>query len=155
MSVPGDGTLLRVMLPSAPSRAMTKEKEVITMARVLVVDDDPDVRQLVEMKLRLDGIETLTAANGQEALDMLAEHDVDLVVLDLMMPVMDGIETCKRIRADESRSELPVIMLTANSQATDIQTGLLTGATDYVVKPFSPRELLSRVRGSLARAGVR
>ncbi len=125
------------------------------MARVLVVDDDPDVRQLVEMKLRLDGIETLTATNGQEALDVLATNDVDLVVLDLMMPVMDGIETCRRIREAEDMAELPVIMLTAKAQASDIQTGFATGATDYVVKPFSPRELLSRVRGSLARAGVR
>jgi DNA-binding response OmpR family regulator len=125
------------------------------MARVLVVDDDPDVRQLVEMKLRLDGIETLTATNGQEALDVLATNDVDLVVLDLMMPVMDGIETCRRIREAEDTADLPVIMLTAKAQASDIQIGFSTGATDYVVKPFSPRELLSRVRGSLARAGVR
>ena len=125
------------------------------MARVLVVDDDPDVRQLVEMKLRLDGIETLTATNGQEALDVLASNDVDLVVLDLMMPVMDGIETCRRIREAEDMADLPVIMLTAKAQASDIQSGFSTGATDYVVKPFSPRELLSRVRGSLARAGVR
>jgi len=124
------------------------------MARVLVVDDDPDVRQLVEMKLRLDGIETLTAANGQEALDVLEANDVDLVVLDLMMPVMDGIETCRRIREADDMAELPVIMLTAKAQAADIQTGFATGATDYVVKPFSPRELLSRVRGSLARAGA-
>ena len=125
------------------------------MARVLVVDDDPDVRQLVEMKLRLDGIETLTATNGQEALDVLATNDVDLVVLDLMMPVMDGIEACRRIREAEDMADLPVIMLTAKAQASDIQTGFATGATDYVVKPFSPRELLSRVRGTLARAGVR
>lgn len=125
------------------------------MARVLVVDDDPDVRHLVEMKLRLDGIETLTATNGQEALDVLAANDVDLVVLDLMMPVMDGIEACRRIREVDAMVDLPVIMLTAKAQASDIQAGFSTGATDYVVKPFSPRELLSRVRGSLARAGVR
>lgn len=127
----------------------------IGMARVLVVDDDPDVRQLVEMKLRLDGIETLVAKNGQEALDVLAAEHVDLVVLDVMMPVMDGIETCRRIREDESNAALPIIMLTAKAQAADIQSGFSTGATDYVVKPFSPRELLSRVRGNLARAGIR
>lgn len=125
------------------------------MARVLVVDDDPDVRQLVEMKLRLDGIETLVAKNGQEALDVLAVEHVDLVVLDVMMPVMDGMETCRRIREDESNAGLPIIMLTAKAQSSDIQSGFATGATDYVVKPFSPRELLSRVRGSLARAGIR
>ena len=86
---------------------------------------------------------------------MLASHEIDLVVLDLMMPVMDGIEACRKIREDEAMAELPIIMLTAKAQASDIQTGFSTGATDYVVKPFSPRELLSRVRGSLARAGVR
>jgi DNA-binding response OmpR family regulator len=125
------------------------------MARVLVVDDDPDVRQLVEMKLRLDGIETLTATNGQEALDVLASNDIDLVVLDVMMPVMDGIEACRRIREMEDLSDLPIIMLTAKAQASDIQSGFATGATDYVVKPFSPRELLSRVRNGLARVGAR
>jgi two-component system phosphate regulon response regulator PhoB len=125
------------------------------MATVLVVDDDPDVRQLVEMKLRLDGIETLTATNGIEALDMLEKAHVDLVILDVMMPVMDGIETCSRIRQVEAFADLPVIMLTAKAQAGDIQDGFATGATDYVVKPFSPRELLSRVRGNLARAGIR
>ena len=125
------------------------------MATVLVVDDDPDVRQLVEMKLRLDGIETLTATNGVEALDMLEKAHVDLVVLDVMMPVMDGIETCSRIRKIDAFADLPVIMLTAKAQAGDIQEGFATGATDYVVKPFSPRELLSRVRGNLARSGIR
>lgn len=125
------------------------------MATVLVVDDDPDVRQLVEMKLRLDGIETLTATNGVEALDMLEKAHIDLVVLDVMMPVMDGIETCSRIRKIDAFADLPVIMLTAKAQAGDIQEGFATGATDYVVKPFSPRELLSRVRGNLARAGIR
>ena len=125
------------------------------MARVLVVEDDPDVRRLVEMKLKLDGIETLTATNGQEALDVLAESPVDLVILDLQMPVMGGIETCRRIREDDELSGIPIVMLTARAQAADIQEGLSTGADDYVVKPFSPRELLGRVRGILNRAGAR
>ena len=125
------------------------------MATVLVVDDDPDVRQLVEMKLRLDGIETIAVTNGVEALDALEKSHIDLVVLDVMMPVMDGIETCSRIREIEAFADLPVIMLTAQAQAGDIHEGFATGATDYVVKPFSPRELLSRVRGNLARAGIR
>lgn len=124
------------------------------MAKVLVVEDDPDVRRLVEMKLRLDGIETLTATNGREALDLLAVEKVDLVVLDLMMPVMGGIETCRSIREEASLAHIPIIMLTARAQAADIHEGLSAGATDYVVKPFSPRELLSRVRGTLGRAGV-
>ncbi len=125
------------------------------MARVLVVDDDPDVRKLVEMKLRLDGIDTLVAGNGAEALEVLANEPVDLVVLDLMMPVMDGLETCRHMVSDPTLAEIPVIMLTARAQAADIEAGFATGATDYIVKPFSPRELLSRVRGVLLRSGVR
>lgn len=122
------------------------------MSRVLVVDDDPDVRRLVEMKLKLDGIETLGATNGAEALQILEEEAVDLVVLDLMMPVMDGMEVCRRMRNDPRFQRVPIIMLTARAQPADIERGFAQGATDYVVKPFSPRELLSRVRGVLARA---
>lgn len=125
------------------------------MAHVLIVDDDPDVRQLIEMKLKLDGIRTSGATNGQEALDLLSKEQVDLVVLDLMMPVMDGYETCKRMRAEQGTADIPVIMLTARAQAADMQEGFLHGANDYVVKPFSPRELLSRVRSTLLRNGVR
>lgn len=122
------------------------------MATVLVVDDDRDIRELVAMKLRFDGIEVLAAANGQEALEVLGRNDVDLVVLDLMMPVMDGIETCRQIRASQDWKELPVIMLTAKAQSDDVELGFDVGATDYVIKPFSPRELLSRVRSTLARS---
>ena len=125
------------------------------MARILVVDDDPDVRRLVEMKLHLDGIETVSAADGAEALEILGQESIDLVVLDLMMPVMDGYEVCRRMQADPALSSTPVIMLTARAQANDIEAGFDIGATDYIVKPFSPRELLSRVRGVLLRAGVR
>ena len=125
------------------------------MARVLVVDDDPDVRRLVEMKLHLDGIDTVSATNGAEALEVLGTEQVDLVILDLMMPVMDGLEVCRRMQEDAVLTAVPVIMLTARAQADDIETGFETGATDYIVKPFSPRELLSRVRGVLLRAGVR
>ena len=125
------------------------------MTTVLIVEDDPDIRRLVELKLSLDGIETLSATNGREALDLLASRKVDLAILDVTMPVMGGVETCRRIRADESLADLPIIMLTARADTTDIQDGLSAGATDYVVKPFSPRELLSRVRGTLARSAQR
>ncbi len=122
------------------------------MARVLVVDDDPDVRALVELKLRLEGLEVVTAETGEEALAMLSMQSFDLVVLDLMMPGIDGIEVCRRIR--ERNADLPVIMLTARAQESDVERGLTVGATDYVTKPFSPRELMLRVRGVLRRAGV-
>ncbi len=124
------------------------------MARVLVVDDDPDVRSLVELKLRLEGLEVVTAASGEEALAQLSVQTVDLVVLDLMMPGIDGIEVCRRIRDTAEIAHLPVIMLTARAQEKDVERGLTVGATDYVVKPFSPRELMVRVRGALRRAGV-
>lgn len=119
------------------------------MSTVLIVDDDPDVRRLVEMKLELEGLDVLTAATGQEALSVLDGEKVDLVVLDLMMPVMDGLETCRRIRQDSRFVELPVLMLTARAHYTDVEKGFEAGATDYVVKPFSPRELLGRVRSIL------
>ena len=122
------------------------------MARVLVVDDDPDVRNLVELKLRLEGLEVVTAGTGEEALAQLSVQDVDLVVLGLMMPGMDGIEVCRRIRDDARTAHLPVIMLTARAREKDVERGLTVGATDYVVKPFSPRELMVRVRGALRRA---
>ena len=124
------------------------------MARVLVVDDDPDVRSLVELKLRLEDLEVVTAASGEEALAQLSVQDVDLVVLDLMMPGIDGVEVCRRIRENPDTSHLPVIMLTARAQEKDVERGFTVGATDYVVKPFSPRELMVRVRGALRRAGV-
>ncbi len=121
------------------------------MSTVLIVDDDPDVRRLVEMKLELEGLVTFTATNGREALDLLENQDVDLVILDLMMPVMDGLETCKAIRADERLTDVPILMLTARAHYTEVEHGFAAGATDYVVKPFSPRELLGRVRSILGR----
>lgn len=124
------------------------------LASVLIVDDDPDVRRLVEMKLELEGLLTITASNGEEALAALENESVDLVVLDLMMPVMDGLEACRRLRADQRFTDLPVLMLTARAHYTDVEKGFEAGATDYVVKPFSPRELLARVRSILDRSMV-
>lgn len=122
--------------------------------RVLVVDDDPDVRRLIEMKLRLEGIETTLAANGSEALVAMEREGFDLVILDLMMPVLDGVETCRRLRQDERYAGVPVLMLTARAQVVDIERGFDAGATDYMVKPFSPRELSDRVVGLLAGRGA-
>jgi len=116
------------------------------MTTVLIVDDDPDVRKLVELKLQTSGYETRIAGNGVEGLDALEAHDIDIVVLDLMMPVMDGLEMCSRMRMDDRFRDIPVVMLTARAQPADIERGFELGATDYVVKPFSPRELVSRIR---------
>jgi DNA-binding response OmpR family regulator len=120
------------------------------MASVLVVDDEPIVRDVVVRYLRREGFETLEAGDGLQAQELLLSHEPSLVVLDLMLPGMDGLQLCQWIRA---RSDLPVIMLTARTEEADRIVGLELGADDYVTKPFSPRELAARVRTVLRRSG--
>jgi DNA-binding response OmpR family regulator len=119
------------------------------MATVLVVDDEPIVRDVVVRYLRREGYETLEAGDGLDAQELLRRHEPSLVVLDLMLPGMDGLQLCQWIRA---RSELPVIMLTARAEEADRIVGLELGADDYLTKPFSPRELAARVRTVLRRS---
>jgi len=120
-----------------------------TVATILVVDDEPIVRDVVVRYLRRDGYRTLEAGNGDEA-QLLIEHDPPaLVVLDVMLPGIDGLELCRWIRA---RSDLPIVMLTARGEEADRIVGLEFGADDYLTKPFSPRELAVRVRNLLRRA---
>jgi DNA-binding response OmpR family regulator len=119
------------------------------MATVLVVDDEPIVRDVVVRYLRREGYETLEAGDGVQAQELLREHEPSLVVLDLMLPGMDGLQLCQWIR---TRSELPVIMLTARAEEADRIGGRELGADDYVTKPFSPRELAARVRTVLRRS---
>lgn len=120
------------------------------MARVLVVDDDPTVAEVVLGYLRRDGFEAAHAADGLSALAIAAAAPPDLVVLDLMLPGIDGLEVCRRLRAVDPG--LPVVMLTARGEEEDRIAGLEVGADDYVVKPFSPRELALRVRSVLRRS---
>jgi DNA-binding response OmpR family regulator len=119
------------------------------VASVLVVDDEPIVRDVVVRYLQREGYETLEAGDGLRAQELLRKHEPSLVVLDLMLPGMDGLELCRWIRA---RSELPVIMLTARAEEADRIVGLELGADDYLTKPFSPRELAVRVRAVLRRS---
>jgi DNA-binding response OmpR family regulator len=123
------------------------------MTRVLVVDDDVTVREVVVTYLRAAGHEVDETADGEGALALLRDHPADLVVLDLMLPGIDGLEVCERLRA--RGDDLPVIMLTALGSETDRVVGLERGADDYVTKPFSPRELVLRVDSVLRRAGER
>jgi DNA-binding response OmpR family regulator len=123
------------------------------MARVLVVDDDVTVREVVVTYLRAGGYDVGEAADGESALEQLGAEPADLLVLDLMLPGIDGLEVCQRIRA--GGDDLPVIMLTALGSETDRVVGLEHGADDYVTKPFSPRELVLRVESVLRRAGER
>jgi len=116
---------------------------------ILVVDDEPRMARFVQMNLELEGFRVATAANGIEALRQVREALPDLVILDVMMPEMDGYETLEHIRAIAS---VPVIMLTVKAEEEDKVRGLELGADDYVTKPFSPRELISRVKAALRRA---
>ncbi len=116
---------------------------------VLVVEDDPNISEVVVRYLAREGLEVTAVADGRDALDAAAARWPDLVVLDLMLPGIDGLEVCRRLRA---RAPVPVIMLTARGDEEDRVLGLELGADDYVVKPFSPRELTARVRAVLRRA---
>ena len=116
---------------------------------ILVVEDERSIRTIVEYALRDAGFRVLTAARGDDAMGVVAAEPVDLVVLDIMLPGLDGLEVCKRIRAERS---IPIIMLSARGEELDKVLGLELGADDYVTKPFSPRELVSRVKANLRRA---
>jgi two-component system response regulator MprA len=121
------------------------------MAHILVVDDEPAVRRALERALRLDKHEVELAIDGEEALDRLAERPADAVILDVMMPGVDGLEVCRRMRSGGDKT--PVLMLTARDAIDDRVLGLDVGADDYLVKPFALRELQARLRALLRRAG--
>ena len=116
--------------------------------RIAVIDDEQAIAEAVALRLRNEGYEVATASDGLAALDLVAEFDPHLVVLDLMLPGLDGIEVCRRI---QEGCRLPVVMLTAKDDETDMLLGLDVGADDYITKPFSPRELVARVRAVLRR----
>lgn len=121
------------------------------MPKILVVDDEPDAVELIGFNLKKAGFEVVTALDGAEALRSARMHLPDLVLLDLMLPEIDGLEVCKLLRRDPATSAVPIIMLTAKAAEIDRVLGLELGADDYVTKPFSPRELVLRVKKLLER----
>ncbi len=119
---------------------------------VLVVDDDDDIREITQLALELGGTWSVLAADrGTTALTLAREHRPDVILLDVMMPVMDGPTTFHRLQEDPLTASIPVILLTAKAQDADVQEGFLAGADDYIRKPFSPRELSARVQAVLGR----
>jgi len=122
------------------------------MKKALVVEDDPDIVELIAHYLRAEGFEVVTTGDGRTALDRLRAASFQVVVLDLQLPGMDGLSLCGEIRRDKRTRSVPVIMLTARGDEADRIVGLEVGADDYVVKPFSPKELVARVRALLRRA---
>ena len=117
-------------------------------SRILVIEDDPNVVELARLYLVNDGHQVLTASDGIEGLRLALDEAPDLIVLDLMLPKLDGMSVCRRVREE---SEVPIVMLTARVEEEDTLSGLETGADDYITKPFSPRELAARVRAVLRR----
>jgi phosphate regulon transcriptional regulator PhoB len=124
---------------------MSKEK-------ILIVDDEQDLVKLVRFNLEKDGYKVISASNGEDALLLARKEMPDLVVLDLMLPGIDGLEVCKKLKADTELVNIAVIMLTAKGEESDITLGLKLGADDYITKPFSPKELVARVQAVLRRA---
>ena len=122
------------------------------MARIVVADDDVDIRELVEFKLSTLGHDVVAVSDGAAAVDACQAQRPDLAVLDVMMPGVSGLDAIRAIRADPALADLPVILLTARAHENDVETGLDAGADDYITKPFSPRELASRVHALLSRS---
>lgn len=119
------------------------------MKNILVVDDEREIVNLISIYLQNDGFHVLKAYNGVEALELIKQEQVDLMILDIMMPEMDGIELCRKIR---ERNQVPIIMLSAKGEDMDKVLGLMTGADDYMIKPFNPLELIARVKSLLRRS---
>ena len=117
---------------------------------VLIADDDDDILALVRATIERSGHEVMAVADGAAALSAMAERRPDLAVLDIAMPELDGLEVLRRLRADDEMRDLPVILLTAQAQAAEVERGFATGASAYVRKPFSPRDLATRVDDLLA-----
>ncbi len=122
-----------------------------SVPRVLVADDDPDILSLVAYRLERSGYDVITAADGADALRLTLAHRPDLVVLDVMMPRIDGYGVTRAIRAHEPTERTPVLLLTARVQEADVARGFAAGADDYIKKPFSPQELRARVHAVLGR----
>jgi two-component system phosphate regulon response regulator PhoB len=124
------------------------------MTRVLIVDDDPDIREMLEFKLVKMGFEVQTVADGEAGLSAASEVRPDVVLLDWMMPKVSGLEVCAQLRAMSKLQDVVVIMLTARCQEEDKQRGFAVGVDDYIMKPFTPRELVSRLEALAAARSV-
>ena len=122
----------------------------MSAGKILVVDDEPRVREMIEFRLNMCGYEVIQASNGNEALACAAEHKPDLVLLDIMMDEPDGFKVCKRLKSDEATKDIPVVMLTAKAEAKDVMRAYESGAVDYIVKPYDPVVLRQKVEKNLS-----
>ena len=130
---------------------LTGEKKM-SKARILIVDDEEDILELLRYNISKEGYDVISAENGAGCLDLAHSHAPDLIILDLMMPDIDGLDVCKKLKNDDKTKNIPVIMLTAKSMESDIIVGLELGADDYIAKPFSPKVLIARMKSVLRRS---
>lgn len=115
------------------------------MTKILVAEDERDIRELINFTLRLNGFEVVAAADGEEALELALKEYPDLVLLDIRMPRLNGYEVCELIKGNEATKHIPVVFLTAKGQENEVELGMKAGATDYILKPFSPDQLVARL----------
>jgi phosphate regulon transcriptional regulator PhoB len=127
----------------------------MTKKKILIVDDEPDIVELISYNLKKEGFPVVIAEDGEEALKKVREGPLDLIILDLMLPGIHGMELCRILRNNPRTAHVPIIMLTARGEESDKVRGLETGADDYMTKPFSPKELIARVKAVLRRSGER
>ncbi|HSR66692.1 MAG TPA: response regulator [Acidobacteriota bacterium] len=123
--------------------------------KVVVIEDENDILEMIQYNLKREGYSVLTSTNGEEGLEVARRENPDVVLLDLMLPGRDGIEVCKRLKSDPLTRSIPVIMVTAKGEESEVVLGLGVGADDYVTKPFSPKELMARVRAVLRRGPLK
>ena len=124
---------------------------IMAVRTILAVDDEEDILELLDYNLSKEGYRVFRAASGEKALEIASSEKPDLIILDLMLPGLDGLDVCRKLKADRNTSNIPIVMLTAKGEEADIVLGLELGAEDYVTKPFSPRVLVARVRAVLRR----
>ncbi|MFK7825965.1 MAG: response regulator [Oligoflexales bacterium] len=121
---------------------------------ILIIEDDPDILELLEYNLKKQRFKVFSAMDGESGIHLTKKQQLDLIILDIMLPGIDGLEVCKQLRWEQSKTYIPIIMLTAKSQESDIIVGLELGADDYLTKPFSPQELVARIRAVLRRQDI-
>jgi len=129
----------------------TPEQDEMSKGKIEIIEDDRDIVEMVEYNLREEGYRTIAAFDGEKGIDLARREKPDLIILDLMLPAIDGFEVCKILKQQESTSHIPIIILSAKSRETDKVVGLELGADDYMTKPFSPRELIARIKAVLRR----
>jgi len=124
----------------------------VAREKILIVEDDADIVEMIGYNLKKEGYRTVSVLNGEDSIPLIKRERPDLIILDLLLPGIDGLEVCRNLKEKEMTAQIPIIMLTAKSQETDKIVGLELGADDYITKPFSPRELIARMRAVLRRS---